>query len=91
MVPLWLGVLLDYLVNQLPNFGFQPDFAALAADQGWHILKFIKFIAPGLPMGDRFALQRSSASGTCGWVQHITAPSFESRIVPFGGIISMDG
>jgi hypothetical protein len=66
MVPLWLGVLLDYLVNQLPNFGLQPDFAALAADQGWHVLKFIKLVAPRLPMGDRFALQGTSAAGAYG-------------------------
>jgi hypothetical protein len=37
----------DDLVNQLPNLGLQPDLAALAADQGWHALKFIKFTSHG--------------------------------------------
>jgi hypothetical protein len=33
VVFLWLGALLDDLVNQLANFGLQPDFAALRADE----------------------------------------------------------
>src|ERR1700691_1114832 len=79
MVPLWLRVLLDDLVNQLPNLGLQPDFAALAADQRRYVLKFIKLIAPRLLMGDGFALQGPSAMGAHAWFEHRAIPSFASR------------
>ena len=75
MVPPWLGVLLDDLVNQLPNLGLQLDLATLVANQGGHVLKFIEFIAPGLPMGDGFALQGTSAAGAHGWIEHRASPN----------------
>jgi hypothetical protein len=55
------GLLLDDSVDQLADFGFQPDFSALPADQGRHVLKFIEFVAPGLGVGDSLALQGPSA------------------------------
>jgi|SRR5580658_2542812 hypothetical protein len=60
-----------------------------------HVLKFIEFIAPRLPMGDRFALQGDSAAGAYGWFEHRAilglSPPPSPRIQPFGGIISVDG
>ena len=79
MVPLWLGVLPDDLVNQLSDFSLKPDLSALATDQGGHVLKFIKFVTPGLLMDDGFALQGASATGAYGWVEHKAIPSFGSR------------
>src|ERR1035441_7935127 len=62
----WPGhwVLLDDLVNQLANFGLQPDFAALRADERRDVFKFVELVTPLLPVGDVLGLQTPSALST---------------------------
>jgi hypothetical protein len=64
VVFLWLGVLLDDLVNQLANFGLQPDFTALRADERRDVFKFVELVTPLLPVGDVLGLQTPAALST---------------------------
>jgi hypothetical protein len=63
-------MLLDDLIDQLTGLGIKPDFATLPADQGRDVFKLVEFAAPGLPMGNGFVLQRTSAPGAISWVRH---------------------
>src|SRR5258708_24924348 len=70
MVLLGTRVLDDDPVDQLPDFGFQPDFTALAADQGRHVFKLVELVAPRLLVCDVLALQRPFTPGAAHWVRH---------------------
>src|ERR1039457_1335507 len=60
VVFLRLGVLMDDFVNELADFGLQPDFAALRADERRDVFKFVELVAPLLPVGDVLGRQTPS-------------------------------
>jgi hypothetical protein len=54
----------DDRVNPLCDFRSQINFAALAADQGRHVLEFVEFGTPWLLVSDELVFQRSSTFNT---------------------------
>src|SRR5438477_4793147 len=81
-------MLLDDSVHGLGHFGGKPDLGALSANERRDVLEFIKLIAPGLLVGNDFALQAAAAFSAHSWLIHnlLSRP----RIDPYGWIIAVD-
>jgi hypothetical protein len=84
-----LRALLDDGVDQLTHGGLQPNFPALTANQGWHVLKFKEIVTPRLLMANGSVLQRASTPSANGWVRHDHSILLSSPgVLPAAGIIT---